>query len=267
MPTVTTRAGSIAYDEIGAGPALLLLAAGAHDRRDWDLVRPALAVRFRTVALDWPGHGESPVAGGSWRPSAPGFADLVEDVVAALDLAPVAVMGNSVGGFAAARLAIRHPDRVGALVLVDSGGFAPVTPVSRAFCAAMSRPGFLRAAYPGFARWYLRSGGLAARRARERAVATARRPGGTEIVNGLWRSFATPDHDLRPLAGRIAAPTLLVWGRRDPVIPVGVARRLVRSIPDARLVELDAGHTPFVTRPDEFVAAVVPFLERVTSGA
>jgi pimeloyl-ACP methyl ester carboxylesterase len=267
MPTLTTRAGSIAYDESGAGPPLLLLAAGAHDRRDWDLVRPVLASRYRTVALDWPGHGESPSPGAGWRPSAPGFADLVEDAVTALDLAPVAVIGNSVGGFAAARLAIRHPDRVSALVLVDSGGFSPVTAVSRAFCAAMSRPGFLRAIYPAFARRYLRSGDPAARRCHERAVATARRPGSTEIVNGLWHSFGSPEHDLRAAAGRITAPTLLVWGRRDPVIPVTVGRRLERSIPDARLAVLDAGHVPFVTRPDEFVAAVVPFLERVTSGA
>jgi pimeloyl-ACP methyl ester carboxylesterase len=131
----------------------------------------------------------------------------------------------------------------------------------------MSRPGFLRAVYPGFARWYLRSADPAARRARERAVGTVRRPGSTEIVNGLWRSFPSPEHDLRALAGRIGAPTLLVWGRRDPVVPVTVGRRLERTIPDAGLVVLDAGHTPFVTRPDEFVSAVVPFLERVTSGA
>jgi pimeloyl-ACP methyl ester carboxylesterase len=284
MPTLTTRAGSIAYDESGDGPPLLLLAAGAHDRRDWDLVRPALASRFRTVALDWPGHGESPSLpssslpssslpgtaasppGAAWRSSAPGFADLVEDAVTALDLAPVAVIGNSVGGFAAARLAIRHPDRVSALVLVDSGGFSPVTPLSRAFCAAMGRPGFLRAVYPAFARRYLRSGDPAARRCHERAVAIARRPGSTEIVNGIWRSFAAPEHDLRAAAGRITAPTLLVWGRRDPVIPVTVGRRLERSIPDARLAVLDAGHVPFVTHPDEFVAVAVPFLERVTSG-
>jgi pimeloyl-ACP methyl ester carboxylesterase len=55
-----TRAGRLAFDELGAGPGLLLLPA-AHERHDWDGVRPALADRFRTIALDWPGHGDSPM--------------------------------------------------------------------------------------------------------------------------------------------------------------------------------------------------------------
>src|SRR5262245_22240085 len=123
MPTITTRAGKIHYDESGAGPTLLLMAAGAHDRHDWDLVRPRLAERFRTVAIDWPGHGGSPLPAPGWTSDAAGFADVVEDVVDTLGGSPVAVMGNSIGGFVAGRLAARRPDRVSALVLVDSGGF------------------------------------------------------------------------------------------------------------------------------------------------
>src|SRR4051794_11126748 len=116
MPTVPTRAGALVYDELGDGPPLILLASGAHDRHDWDGVRPALAERHRTIAVDWPGHGDSPIAGGI-HASAPLFASVVEDVLDALDLGPVIVMGTSVGGFAAARLAIERPADVRALVL------------------------------------------------------------------------------------------------------------------------------------------------------
>jgi pimeloyl-ACP methyl ester carboxylesterase len=261
MPTVPTRAGRLAFDELGAGPGLLLLSAAAHDRHDWDGVRPALAERFRTIALDWPGHGDSPMPPAPWHASAAMFADAVEDIVDALDLAPVAVVGNSVGGFAAARLAIRRPQVVSALVLVDSGGFDGPTLRSRAFCAAMSRPWFLRAIYPWFAARYLHARDGAAVRIRDAAVAAARRPGTTEILNGLWRSFSGPEHDLRADAGGISAPTLLVWGVHDPVVPPRLGRRAAAAIPGARLIVLDAGHVPFADRPEAFLAAVLPFLE------
>jgi pimeloyl-ACP methyl ester carboxylesterase len=224
-------------------------------------VRPALAERFRTIALDWPGHGDSPMPAEPSQASAAGFADAVEDVVDALDLAPVALVGNSVGGFAAARLAIRRPEAVSALVLVASGGFAGPTVRSRCFCAAMSRPWFLRAIYPWFATRYLHARDGAALRIREAAIAAARRPGTTELLSALWRSFSGPEHDLRASAGGISAPTLLVWGVHDPVVPPRVARRAAATVPGAQLIVLDAGHVPFADRPEGFLAAVLPFLE------
>jgi pimeloyl-ACP methyl ester carboxylesterase len=261
MPTVSTRAGRLAFDELGAGPGLLLLHAAAHDRHDWDGVRPALAERFRTIALDWPGHGDSPVPPAPWRASAALFADAVEDVVDALDLAPVAVVGNAVGGFAAARLAVRRPRAVSALVLVASGGFDGPTPRSRALGAALGRPFVLRAIYPWFAARYLHARDGAAVRVRQVAVDAARRPGTTEVLTGLWRGFGRPEHDLRADAAAIAVPTLLVWGVHDPVAPPRLGRRAEAAIPGARLIVLDAGHVPFVDRPEAFLAAVLPFLE------
>jgi pimeloyl-ACP methyl ester carboxylesterase len=265
MPTVNTRAGQTCYDEAGVGPTVLLLAAGGHDRRDWDAIRPALATSFRTVALDWPGHGDSPLPAPGWASSAVGFAEVVEDVVDNLGLSPVAMMGNSVGGFAAGRLAIRRPNLVSALVLVDSGGFAANTVAAATFCSAMGRPGFLRRFYPRFAAQYMRADTPAARRVCAAAVATARRPGSTEVLSGLWRSFATPGHDLRADAGRISAPTLVVWGRRDPVIRARTGRRAAAMISGARFVALDTGHVPFVSRPAEFLAEVMPFLDQATA--
>jgi pimeloyl-ACP methyl ester carboxylesterase len=122
---------------------------------------------------------------------------------------------------------------VSALVLVDSGGFAGPTLRSRAFCAAMSRPWFLRAIYPWFAARYLHARDGAALRIRDAAVDAARRPGTTEILSALWGSFSGPEHDLRAAA----------------------------MIPGARLIVLDAGHVPFADRPEAFLAAVLPFLE------
>src|SRR6266508_1692522 len=138
---------------------------------------------------------------------------------------------------------------------------SPDRPCARAFCAAMSRPWFLRAIYPWFAARYLHARDGAALRIRDAAIDAARRPGTTEILNGLWRSFSGPEHDLRAGAGGISAPTLLVWGVHDPVVPPRLGRRAAATIPGARLIVLDAGHVPFADRPEAFLATVLPFLE------
>jgi len=259
---VRTRAGEVVVDELGSGPTVLLLPAAAHLRGDWDLVRPALAAEFRTIAVDWPGHGDSPAPDPGWAATAAGFADVVEDVVDHVRAGdePVGLLGNSVGGFAAARFAARRPADAGALVLVDSGGFVPITALVRAFGAAMGRPAVLHRIYPWFSRWYMRDASPFGARVRAAAIATARRPGTTELLSALWRSFSTPAADVRREAAAITAPTLAVWGARDPVLPTRVGRIAADAVPGARMVVLDTGHVPFASRPDAFTSAVVPFL-------
>ncbi len=259
MPTFETSAGTLAYDERGEGPPLILLPSGAHDRHDFDELRELLP-GLRTVAVDWPGHGSSPAPP---RPaSAMAFAGAAEELVERLAPQGAVVLGSSVGGFAAGRLAIRRPELVRGLVLVDTGGFAARTPVVHAFCALMSRPWFLRRIYPTFAKRYMHPHTAADRRALAAAVATTREDPGLGTVCGLWGSFASPQHDLRREAGSISTPTLVVWGRRDPVIPLRVGRKVAASIPGAELVVLDAGHVPSTSDPEGFAAALAPFAER-----
>jgi len=260
MPTVATTLGSLAYDELGAGPPLVLLAAGGHPRRDFDVIRPALAAHFRTIAVDWPGHGDSPAPADMATVSAPAFADVLEEVIDALDLGPAAFIGNSVGGFAAARFAIRRPQDVTALVLVDCGGFNPSNPAVSSFCWLMGHPGFLRRIYPAFATRYMRARTDADRRILADAKRVGRDRDLARVVAAVWASFSTPGHDLRGDATRITAPTLVTWGRKDPVIPRRVGRKVAATIPGARLVELDSGHVPFSSQTDQWLHEVLPFL-------
>lgn len=264
MPTLETPAGTVAYEEHGSGETIVLLPSGAHDRHDYDALVALLPDRFRTVSVDWPGHGESPA--GPDPASAMGFADAAEALVAAVAPEGAVVVGNSVGGFAAGRLAIRRPELVRGLVLIDSGGFAPRTPIVHLFCRLMGKPGFLRRIYPTFARRYMRPRTEADRRTLEAAIATTRGEPGLRTVSQLWRSFASPQHDLRREAGAIAAPTLVVWGRRDPVIPLRIGRRIAATIPGACLVEFDTGHVPQTGDPEGFAAELVPFAEAAFAG-
>jgi pimeloyl-ACP methyl ester carboxylesterase len=261
MPMLETPIATIAYDERGdpGGDPVVLLASGAHDRHDYDELRDLFPESLRTIALDWPGHGESPAPDAPT--SAMSFADVAEAAVEQLAPGGAVVMGNSVGGFSAARLAIRRPELVRGLVIVDGGGFAGRPPHVRAFCALMSRPGFLRRIYPAFSTLYMRQRTAADRRARDAGVATTRAEPGLSVVAGLWRSFASPEHDLRAQAGSISAPTLLIWGRRDPVIPVRFGRRAAAIIPGARLVEFDTGHVPHTSDPEGVARELIPFAE------
>ena len=259
MPLLETPAGEIAYDERGDGETIVLLASGAHTRHDFDELRERIPERLRTVAIDWPAHGES--APGHHPATAMHLADIAEAAVERLAPDGAIVLGNSVGGFSAARMAIRRPELVKGLVIVDAGGFAGRPPHVRAFCALMARPWFLRAIYPTFCARYMRARTSADGRAQDAAVATTRQDPGLRAVSELWRSFASPEHDLRADAASIAAPTLVIWGRRDPVIPLRIGRRIAGMIPDARLVVLDSGHVPHTTEPEPFAAELVAFAD------
>jgi len=138
MPTMQTSLGRISYTDDGSGPPVLLLHAALHDRTDYAPVHDALVAGRRVFALDWPGHGDSPSPDTPLR--AVQFGDVLTEFVDSLDLSNLVVVGNSVGGYAACRLAIEHPERTAGLVIVNAGGFTPHNPFTRALCALMAAP-------------------------------------------------------------------------------------------------------------------------------
>jgi pimeloyl-ACP methyl ester carboxylesterase len=259
MELLETSMGPVACDDRGEGHPIVLLPSGAHDHHDYDELRALPPARFRSISLDWPAHGASPAAHAP--ASAMRFADLAEEVVAELAPGGAVVVGNSVGGFSAARLALRRPELVRGLVIIDGGGFLGRPPQVRLFCWLMARPRFLRAIYPSFSALYMRARTKADRRARNTGIATTRRDPGLRAVAQLWSSFASTEHDLRSHMRAIRAPTLLLWGRRDPVIPLRVGRQLERAVPGSRLVVFDSGHVPYTTDPEGVAAQLVPFAD------
>ena len=108
----------------------------------------------RVLTLDWPGHGASPLPPAPLR--AVQFGDLLVEFADQLDLRNLVVVGNSVGGYAACRLALERPDRVSGVVLVNTGGFTPHSVFTRFLCAVMGRPAVVGAVFPAFVRGYMR---------------------------------------------------------------------------------------------------------------
>lgn len=148
--SVSTRAGTISYTVHGEGLPIILLHATLHDHHDFDPIVPRLSEEYQTISLDWPWHGASSgsTTNSTTKPSAIAMADALEDFVTALDLPPAVLIGNSVGGFAAARLAITCPNRVSALILVNTGGFTTWDLFSRFFCYILSFPAVARLVLP-----------------------------------------------------------------------------------------------------------------------
>jgi pimeloyl-ACP methyl ester carboxylesterase len=246
---ISTRAGRVHVAEHGEGPTVVLLHATLHDHHDFDPIADKLAAQFRVIAIDWPGHGRSEPA----LPTAELLADVLEDVVDELELPPAGYIGNSVGGYAAGRLAVRRPAAVTHLVLVNAGGFVPLPALARVSARGLGIPAVARAVTPRLVPAYMRSRTDSDRAIEARTATRARTREGARVVAALWRSFAAPSYDLS--RSQIAAPTLVVWGRRDPLFP----RWLVSRMPSPAK-EFDTGHVVFSSDPDGFLAVTLPFL-------
>lgn len=259
MPEIRLTQGRVHYRRGGTGTPLLLLSASPGDHRDYDAVFEALAARFDVIAPDWPGYGASTPLPDTAAASAMALHEVLIEFLDALGIARATFIGNSVGGYTAARLAIEQPARVERLVLVSPGGFTPHNTITRAFCRWQGSP---LAIPPGLlARFYLRGHTPVADAMRERAAGEQSAEPMRTQVRAIWRSFATPEHDLRARAAAIGCPVLLVYGTLDPVIPWWRDGRAAQhAIPAARLVRLPGGHAPFAEHPSAFLDVTLPFL-------
>jgi pimeloyl-ACP methyl ester carboxylesterase len=258
MSPLETRHGPVHVHVRGDGPPLLLLHANPGDARDYDAIAPALAESWQVIAVDWPGYGAS--APPRTPASAMLFAEVAIDLADALGLEGARVVGNSVGGYAAVRLAIERPSRVSRLVLVNPGGFTPHTMTTRAFCRIKGNEWVSRTIALSFAKRYLRVRNAWVAEILARTDAGRRDPRVAAVDAAVWRSFVDPAHDLRAMVSGLLQPTLLAWGAHDPVLPLSTdGREASRAISHARLVTFDTGHMPFAEAPDQFLAMVVPF--------
>jgi pimeloyl-ACP methyl ester carboxylesterase len=149
------------------------------------------------------------------------------------------------------------------LVLVNTGGFVPLNPVSRTFCRVLGTAAVFRRTAPLFVRGYMKAKTDSDREIIKRACAAAQTKDGVRVGTGLWRSFATSEHDLRGRADEISVPTLIVWGKKDIAIPLSAGHATHDNIRGSRLEILDTGHVVFSSDPTGFLAVAEPFLQSV----
>jgi len=250
-------------------PAILLLHGFGVSLHLWDGWAPLLAQRFRVIRCDLPGFGLTGADPTRDYSDERAVAILVA-MLDALGVARAHVIGSSMGGRIAWRLAAEHPDRVERLVLMAPDGFAedgrydrpaklswlfrllpwllPERPLRRIAAAGHGDPATLTEAIFRRTHDLLRAPGV--RRAMLDRMAGARRS------------------DPAAFLARITAPTLLLWGDKDRMIPHAHAEDYARAIPSAETVVLPGlGHAPMEEAPEASLAPVLAFLSRAASAA
>ncbi len=270
--TVTLHGRESGYLVGGEGPVLLLIHGMAGTCENWrDVIEP-LARHYTVIAPDLPGHGLS--AGGRGDYSLGNLAAGLRDLLLVLGHERATIVGHSLGGGIAMQFSYQFPEMVERLVLVSSGGLGlEVSPVLRAaalpgadlFIAAtattgqkigsaigrgLSKVGMKPAAdVAEVARGY---GSLAEPDRRKAFLATLRSVVGTEgqRVSAADRFYLAEE-----------VPVLIVWGARDPIIPVGHGEDAHRALPGSRLEIFDGvGHLPQVEQPSRFITVLEDFL-------
>jgi len=259
MPSVDLSTGPVFYTEHGQGVPLVMLHANPGDSQDFEAVIPELSKHYRVLALDWPGYGQSSLPGKSEAIGVLFFYRVLREFLAKLALPPAFFIGNSLGGNVAARFAIEYPERVRGLILVAPGGFTPPGFVASSFCKLQGSRFSILPYY--FARLYLRRRTPTTHAMLTRAATTQAAAPQRMLNRKIWRSFGAPENDLRLIARGIKAPTLLLFGKYDPVIAARKDGKVAaNTIPHAKRVVLPCGHVSFAEVPELFLAEVQEFL-------
>jgi pimeloyl-ACP methyl ester carboxylesterase len=259
MPLVNLSTGVVHYSEHGNGVPIILLHANPGDSRDYEAVIPALSKSYRVLAIDWPGYGQSTLSQQPESVEILFFYQVLREFLVRLELHPAFFIGNSLGGNIAARLAAESPALVRGLVLVSPGGFTTPNVISRSFCKFQASKFALSP--HRFASLYLKKRTTTILAMLERTATIQATARCIALNRTIWRSFATPDNDLRSIAPSIKVPTLLLFGKHDPIIPASKDGRVAsQCIPSAQFVALPCGHASFAEVPELFLREVQPFL-------
>ena len=251
----------------GREPVVLVHGLGGQ-WQNWLENIPRAAQERRVIALDLPGFGLSPMPRDTI--TIPGYGRTVNALCEQLGLGVVELVGNSMGGYIAAEVAIQFPSRVDRLILVSAAGISSADLAHRPILTL----GRIATAITAWSAPHDRQ--LASRpKARHLALAlVARYPSRLKAdlaYEGFFKGTGKPgfedalraclDYDFRDRLPEIRQPTLIVWGEQDSIIPVKDAHEFERLISDSRKVVMaETGHISMAERPVAFNELMMDFL-------
>ena len=268
LRSCTVNGSRVSYVEMGEGPALVFVHGLAGCWQNWLENIPHFARSHRVIAIDLPGFGDSELP--QQDISMPGYGRLVDAFLGEIGVERTSIIGNSMGGFIAAEVAVSHPGRVDKLVLVSAAGVMTVRPAELTVAKRLAR-----SFHAGSSRVLARRQSLVRRRGLRRLIlyGIVRHPEllQPELVYEIASGGGKPgfldafkailDYDFRDRLPEVQHPTLIVWGRDDRVVPVGGAYRYEQLIPNSRRVIFeDTGHVPMIERPALFNRLLEDFL-------
>lgn len=259
------------------GPTLLLLHGFSASLHTWEPWVQRLGDTYRLVSIDLPGHGLTRAPAG-YQASIESFLGEVDAFATAQNLQRFTIVGNSMGGHVAWEYALAHPERVDAVVLVNAAGWpyqgerasnGPIifallrNPVTRAIVRDLDSSRLVR---QGLESAFPVNTALVDDAMVARYVELARAPGHRDILQDLMANSAA-----RPLAtperlAALRAPTLVMHGTDDRLIPFSHGERFHAAIAGSEFTVFDTyGHVPHEEIPDESATALRAFLARTLS--
>jgi pimeloyl-ACP methyl ester carboxylesterase len=258
--------------DLGSGPPVVFIHGLAGSWQNWLEQLPVFARDHRVITFDLPGFGASEMP--TEDITIPGYGRWVDALLDELGVGSAAVVGNSMGGFIGAELAIQFPARVERLVLVSAAGLTIERQRNDRVLAMLRTFDKRLAAYTG---WVGAKSDTFARRPRPRQLlfgVVARHPEllpaplVAEQLHGSGKPGFVPaldaltNYPIRDRLGEIACPTLIVWGAEDRLVPVRDADDFERLIPNARkVVWEETGHVAMLERPEAFNRLLAAFLD------
>jgi pimeloyl-ACP methyl ester carboxylesterase len=264
------RGSRLRYFSAGAGPPVVLVHGLGGAAANWTRLAPLMARARRVVVPDLPGHGRSGSIGRHADLGA--YADCIAEILDRETAEPAALVGHSMGGLVALRVAAAHPARVSALALVESAGISSTSRRAEAFLAltGLLKPArhaarlrhhiaprsSLRALTFGY--W---GAGLARDLTAEAVLGFLE--GGHNATDVGAASAALVRDDPRLILDRITCPALVLWGSRDRMVPLEDGFEYARRLKAPVRVIAGAGHLVIGERPEECAAILEDFLDTV----
>ena len=266
MPKMHANGIEIYYEIQGTGLPLVLIAGISYTHWMWHRMAPELAKQYQVILFDNRGVGESEAPPGPY--SAQMMAEDTAGLLEALDIQKAAIMGHSMGGFIAQALVLEHPERVDKLILAATnfGGpnHIPITPEAMAVLSDVSgdplerfKRGLNVSTAPGFAESHpeIIETWLAYRS--KNPINPAAYQAQLGVGMGLLSEAASFEKKLTS----VQAPTLILFGEHDKVVPVGNAKLLHQQIPNSQIKILpEAGHFFPIEKPRAAAQAIFEFL-------
>jgi pimeloyl-ACP methyl ester carboxylesterase len=259
LSSIVTEQGVVHYEAMGRGKPVVLLHGWLGSWGCWLSTMEALAPDFRTYALDFWGFGESDKR--RERYEIADFAALVDQFMGRLGILQAPVVGHSMGGTVALRLALSSPQRVSQVAVVGSpvdgrslNIFLKLAGTPWVAYLVWHSPRLLRLGIRLFAPWI-------ARNHAEWYAMLERDLSQLTLESFLWSIRSLRDTDLRDRIGAIRVPALGVYGMGDAVVNPDQAEEISNRIPDAQVAMLRrARHFPMLDDPDRFMSVLLEFL-------
>jgi Predicted hydrolases or acyltransferases (alpha/beta hydrolase superfamily) len=258
------------YEDEGRGPVIVLVHGFGDNWGSWDGWAAALKNRYRVIRIDLPGHGLTR-APASTPIDPEAFADVIDEFANKIGLPKFAVAGNSLGGAVAWEVAVRHPERLNALILVDAAGFPSATltkpPLAfrilqyqwgRALLKTIDNKPLIRDSLNG----EVGNPAVITDALVNRWADVQRAPGHRDILlsGPLTGKGAASEAAL----GKLSLPTLVLWGEKDPLITLDAGKKFAAAIPGAKLkVYPGIGHLPQIEIPAASAHDVAAFLATI----